>query len=235
MKVTYYKKYTGKSNSIVDALKAIGVDSSLKNRKKIGALNGLSAGKKKDNIKMLELLKKGKLIKQIIKTNAEEYVELLSKYSDTYLNYGKYFFYSWTNAEKTFAKAKARVKAKKKTGTTCVVPVRWGFHDMGIPCDGFYGKEGKFAGYSKTLQKYLKKINTGEAIGKTIKQAVDAKLLKAGDIICFKDSTHTFAYTGVKYLVFDGGSKAEYEKTGILVDYSKVNKSRKISEILRWK
>lgn len=64
-KVSYYKKYIGNSNSIVDALKSIGVNSSFKNRKKIAIKNGISnyKGKPYQNIKMLNLLKVGKLIK----------------------------------------------------------------------------------------------------------------------------------------------------------------------------
>ena len=61
----YYKAYTGESISLVDALKAIGVDSSYANRKKIAKANGISAyvGSAKQNTKLLNLLKAGKLLK----------------------------------------------------------------------------------------------------------------------------------------------------------------------------
>ena len=61
----YYKKYTGKSNSIVDALKSIKVDSSFSYRKKIAKANNIKAyvGLPSQNTKMLNLLKQGKLIK----------------------------------------------------------------------------------------------------------------------------------------------------------------------------
>ena len=51
-------------NSIVDALKSIGVDSSLQYRAKIGARNGIPgrAGQPSYNTHMLNLLKSGKLI-----------------------------------------------------------------------------------------------------------------------------------------------------------------------------
>lgn len=64
-KVTYYKKYTGKSSSLVDALKSIGVNSSYSNRAKIAKLNGITlyAGLPSQNTKLLNLLKQGKLIK----------------------------------------------------------------------------------------------------------------------------------------------------------------------------
>lgn len=62
---SYYKKYTGKSTSIVDALASIGVDSSFSNRKKIAKANSITnySGTLSQNIKLLELLKSGKLIK----------------------------------------------------------------------------------------------------------------------------------------------------------------------------
>ncbi len=70
-KYTYYPKYTGKSGSIVTALKAVGVDSSYSNRAKIAKVNGITnyKGTAAQNIKMLNLLKSGKLIKS--KTKVE--------------------------------------------------------------------------------------------------------------------------------------------------------------------
>ena len=62
---SYYKKYTGVSDSIVSALNSIGVDSSYKNREKIAKANGISgySGTASQNTKMLSLLKQGKLKK----------------------------------------------------------------------------------------------------------------------------------------------------------------------------
>lgn len=64
-KVAYYKKYTGSSKSLVDALKLLKIDSSYANRKKIAKKNGISlyVGTSSQNIKLLNLLKEGKLIK----------------------------------------------------------------------------------------------------------------------------------------------------------------------------
>lgn len=61
----YYKKYTGSSSSLVDALKSVGVTSTFANRKKIAKANGIKlyVGTSKQNTKMLNLLKKGELIK----------------------------------------------------------------------------------------------------------------------------------------------------------------------------
>ena len=61
----YFAKYTGKSNSLVDALKAIKVDSAYSYRKKIATANGvkLYVGTAKQNTQLLSLLKQGKLIK----------------------------------------------------------------------------------------------------------------------------------------------------------------------------
>lgn len=63
--VAYYSKYTGTSASFVDALKALGIDSSFTNRTKIAAKNGIAsyAGNSSQNTALLKLLKQGKLIK----------------------------------------------------------------------------------------------------------------------------------------------------------------------------
>ncbi len=67
--VSYYKYKTkaglSTSTSIVDALKAIGVDSSMSNRKKIAQANGISnyTGSYSQNVQLLSKLKSGKLKK----------------------------------------------------------------------------------------------------------------------------------------------------------------------------
>ena len=62
---SYYPKYTGKSVSLVDALKFLKIDSSFSNRKKIAVKNGIKAylGTAKQNTQMLTLLKQGRLKK----------------------------------------------------------------------------------------------------------------------------------------------------------------------------
>ena len=64
-KTVYYSRYKGKSKSIVDALKSLSINSSKNNRKKIASLNGIKNynGSAAQNTKMLNLLKKGRLIK----------------------------------------------------------------------------------------------------------------------------------------------------------------------------
>ena len=64
-KIVYYLKYKGKSKSLVDALKSLSINSSKNNRKKIANLNGIKnyKGSASQNTKLLNLLKKGKLIK----------------------------------------------------------------------------------------------------------------------------------------------------------------------------
>lgn len=63
--VKYYKKCDANCNSIVTALKSIGVNSTYTNRKKIAIANGIKnySGLGSQNTTMLILLKKGKLIK----------------------------------------------------------------------------------------------------------------------------------------------------------------------------
>ena len=61
----YFKTYKGVSESIVDALEAIGAKSDFSYRKKIAAKNKIKdyKGTPEQNVKMLALLKKGKLVK----------------------------------------------------------------------------------------------------------------------------------------------------------------------------
>ena len=67
---TYYKACKSSYRSIVDALYSIGVNGSFSNRKKIAALNGISnySGTYSQNVKLLGLLKNGKLIKSVTNT-----------------------------------------------------------------------------------------------------------------------------------------------------------------------
>lgn len=64
--VKYYAKYTGESNSLVDALKSLKIDSLFNHRKEIAKTNGISLylGLANQNIKLLTLLKQGKLVKE---------------------------------------------------------------------------------------------------------------------------------------------------------------------------
>lgn len=62
---SYFKKYTGNTNSIVSALNSIGVNSTFSYRSKIAKANNITlyVGTAKQNTQMLSLLKQGKLIK----------------------------------------------------------------------------------------------------------------------------------------------------------------------------
>lgn len=64
--VEYYPKYNAKTNSIVDALNSIGVNSSFNNRKTIAINNNINnySGTANQNTQMLNLLKQGKLIRK---------------------------------------------------------------------------------------------------------------------------------------------------------------------------
>lgn len=64
-KTSYYKKCSANKLSLVDGLKEIGANSSFEYRKKIAKKNGFKtyAGTAKQNNKLLDLLKKGKLRK----------------------------------------------------------------------------------------------------------------------------------------------------------------------------
>ena len=64
-KIVYYPRYKGKSSSIVDALKSLSINPLKSNRKKIATLNGIRnyTGSATQNTRLLNLLKKGKLVK----------------------------------------------------------------------------------------------------------------------------------------------------------------------------
>lgn len=64
-KIVYYPRYKGKSSSIVDALKSLSINPSKSNRKRIATLNGVKnyTGSAMQNTRLLNLLKKGKLVK----------------------------------------------------------------------------------------------------------------------------------------------------------------------------
>lgn len=64
-KANYYPQYFGTSGSIVTALNSLNIGSSFANRKKIAKANGITVylGTAAQNIKLLNLLKQGKLIK----------------------------------------------------------------------------------------------------------------------------------------------------------------------------
>lgn len=239
--VTYYKKYSGKSKSIVDALKAIGASSSMENRRKIASLNNIKdyKGTSAQNKKMLDLLKKGKLIKKVttkvVETNAQKFVFHLNEVDKLFNKYGKHITYGNSKIPKNYNDALKKLKAGNVIHSTCVVPIKWGLKLLKMTPDGFYSKKGSFVNYNSSMKKNLKKIS---GKGYTVKEAVDKKYLKPGDICCFKDLTHTFAYTGKGYLFFDGGHAAikGNKYSGIIVNYStNYYKKKKLSSILRWK
>ena len=60
----YFKRYTGKSISIVDSLKAVGARADYAYCKQIAAKNGITnyRGTPAQNLKMLAMLKSGKLL-----------------------------------------------------------------------------------------------------------------------------------------------------------------------------
>ena len=177
---------------------------------------------------------------QSVSKHALKFVEHLNGIHDYVKEHGDKFIYKFESELNSFAKAQARVKAGKKAGMTCLVPMAWALQSMGIKrADGkiwVSGNNGSFKHhYTGGVKKYLSRITSGEAIGKTVKQAIDANLLKPGDFVAFKDKTHTAAYTGKGYTMYDGGhnSMKGGKHTGIKADYK--NYKHKISEILRWK
>jgi hypothetical protein len=167
------------------------------------------------------------------------YLTYLKKYNKFIKANGQYFKRNDT-PEETYQEAKKLVESKKTARINCRAHACWAFHDMGITPYVIYAKTGTFSSRFKgTMITYLTRITTGGPIGKTYKQAVDAGLLKPGDICAFQGKTHTFTYSGDGYKFYDGGTVVElagYAKVGICIDYSSVKyyKDNKIGEILRW-
>jgi len=177
---------------------------------------------------------------QSVSENAIRFLSYLNKYHRYIKDNSRWFFYGFMNSVDSFGKAQNRIAKQKKVGITCLVPTAWALRALGIKrADGKPWVSGNFGSfkdhYTGAVKKYLQRITKGGPIGKTVKQAVDAGLLKPGDILAFKDKTHTATYSGEDYLVFDGGhnSMKDGKYTGIKANYENYN--HKISEVLRWR
>lgn len=172
-----------------------------------------------------------------------QFLGYLGTYHEYIKAHYKYFKYHYVSAinNGSFQTVIDMVTTKKVVGITCLVPISWALKTLGIKRkDGkswVSGANGTFKSYyTGDFKNKFTRITKGDPIGMTVKQAVDAGLLKPGDIIAFEGVTHTFTYTGKGYIMYEGGhANGNYSK-GIMPDYSKVyHKNRKISEILRWK
>ena len=188
----------------------------------------------------LEQAKRG----DVAKPTAERIVTLLGIYHAYVVAHSKYFINQYDGSLISFAKTRAKVDTKKTVGITCVVPLRWALYEMGVIGAG--GKSlisapgGSFAKYySGDVKTYFSRTTKGGAVGKTIREAIDGKLLKAGDIICFQKLTHTAVYSGSRYMFYEGGGSCvinEHYPNGIKLDYGKgYYSTKKIAEVLRVK
>ena len=177
---------------------------------------------------------------QSVSEHALRFLGFLANYHRYIKSNARWFKYDFMSEVSSFAKAKARIEKQKKVGITCLVPIAWALNAMGIKkSDGKPWVSGIFGSfkdhYTGAVKKYLKRVTSGKAIGKTVEKAVDGNLLKPGDILAFKNKTHTVAYSGKGYIVYEGGHKAmqDGKYTGIKVSYK--DYKHPISEILRWK
>lgn len=172
--------------------------------------------------------------------NAIRFLGYLANYHRYIKSNGRWFFYKFMSDITSFAKAKSRIEKQKRVGITCLVPIAWALSAMGIKRkDGLPWVSGNFGSfkdhYTGDVTKYLKRVTNGKAIGKTVEKAAEANLLKPGDILAFKNKTHTVAYSGKGCSVYEGGHQAmqDGKYTGIKVSYK--DYKHQISEILRWK
>lgn len=171
-------------------------------------------------------------------------VSLLSEYHKSVKNHYRLTENNYDSDIDTFAKAKKRWQHGKKVGLTCVVPLRWALHSMGVRrADGkslISAVRGSFRGsYTGGVKSYLSRITEGAPIGYGTKAAIDKGLLKKGDIVCWKDATHTATYSGNGYYFYEGGGscvKNGHYPNGIKLNYAEnFYRNKKISEVLRWK
>ena len=189
---------------------------------------------------------------QVKEVSASQFVEYLEDYHQYILKHPERFIRKYDSSLKDFDTVRARVAVGKTIGITCVVPCRWGLYALGIrrsdgkallSCNNGTFK-GQYTGGMKTAFDWINSEDDegGEAIGLTLKQAVDKGYLRKGDIIGYKKKTHTFVYSGDGYLVYEGGTyclrKGGHYRDGIKMHYAKDAlrlKQDKISEIMRWK
>lgn len=175
----------------------------------------------------------------------EKYLSLLETYHKFVKAHGTKFFYGYRSDMNTFDKVKKAIEKGKKVGMTCLMPSVWALHELGIKRSNGNSLvqcvNGSFANsYTGSVKKHLERIKKGGPVGHSPKDAIDKKLLRAGDICGFKNQTHTFVYSGVGYIFFEGGhasmdSKRKYY-TGIKANYnSKYYNAKQINEVLRWK
>ena len=179
-----------------------------------------------------------------VKTFRDYFVKRLEAYHTYIKDHSSKFIYDYDSDIKTFTIAKKEIGKGHKVHITCVAPVRWGLHALGVATEDFdsliYGEDGHFKHFNGNANKYLKKITKDGPIGKTWKKAIDDGSLKKGDIVVFKGYTHTSVYSGKDYIFFDSG-RTSFSKGlshyGIKHDYNKQNryKDDKISEVLRWR
>ena len=175
-----------------------------------------------------------------VSDHAIRFLDYLANYHKYIRDNSRWFYYKFMSDITSFGKAQRRIEKQKKVGITCLVPIAWALNAMGIKRkDGLPWVSGNYGSfkdhYTGVVKKYLKRVTSGHAIGKTVKQAVDNNLLKPGDILAFKNKTHTVAYSGKGYTVYEGGHQAmqDGKYTGIKVSYK--DYKHPISEILRWK
>lgn len=172
-------------------------------------------------------------------SNADIFLRHMFEENAYIKKHGSRFKRSYDNPVTSFKEAKRLVSRKKTVKINCRAPIDMALHSMGIEPHDLYASNGSFKHkFRGEMKSYLKKVNSCK--GLTVKQAVARKKLKPGDIVCCKNHTHTFAYTGKGCKMFDGGSRAErkgYSKVGIILDYYKIDfyDHKPISSVLRWK
>lgn len=147
-------------------------------------------------------------------------------------------YYNGKRAERTFAKA----REKGKYYTNCSTGVYWGLRQAGVAtldqCN-WYGTKGGIQWTSSDGKKKAEQIFTIVNFnGKTIGNAISDGSLKPGDILTYKNISHTNVYIGNNKM-FDSGHAYCKQKSGEGAPFIKwiggPSKSSQIAYVLRLK
>lgn len=186
-----------------------------------------------------------------VSATAQEFINLLDKYSDYIKNNSKHFKNSNEHNPTTFGSVKSRVNNGGSVNVNCVSPTMWGLRKMKLINSNFYSTtNGVFRG--STTGKFNKKLTKITNLnGMLLKDAAKKDLLKPGDIISNATFDHTFVYAGYKdgkVYVYEAGGNAKGKGYGNIgcgpFTVGQYNKKKKnpdkpksyieIASVLRW-
>lgn len=129
------------------------------------------------------------------------------------------------NKKWTYANSNVSVLSKK---ANCAITVTWALRDIGILDKGqsVYISGDNVINSESRLKEKMTKIPVG---GKSMSELIKLNMLKEGDIIFWKNTTHTNVYAGNE-MWYDSGSSATKKVNGVKrYKYDGLDKPRKVS------